>query len=210
MIPIAAGDKGSAYMKYKVILASGSPRRCEILKNIGMEFSVIKSGADESLVNPDGIPVDIYVQELAMLKSGDVCGQITAAVPALVIGADTVVSLDGKILGKPGDAGEAFDMLKMLSGREHEVYTGFCVTRTTDGLSVCGSEKTKVKFADLTDDEIEKYVETGEPMDKAGAYGIQGKGVMLAEGISGDYFNVVGLPVRSLINLMKKEFDFEF
>ncbi len=194
-------------MSKKIILASGSPRRSEILNNIGLEFTVIKSEADESRINPEGIPVDMYVQELSLLKATEVYGRISAP-DSLIIGADTVVSIDGKILGKPQDDDDAFRMLKNLSGKTHQVYTGFCVINADDGYSVCASECTDVTFAELTDEEIIEYIHTGETKDKAGSYGIQGKGVMLVEKISGDYFNVVGLPVRSLVKLMKKEFGF--
>lgn len=194
-------------MTKKIILASGSPRRSEMLRNLDIDFTVVKSEADESAVNPDGIPVSVYVQELALLKATEVYGRISAQ-NALIIGADTVVAIDGRILGKPVDDADAFRMLKSLSGKTHQVYTGFCVIRSDDGYSVCGSECTDVTFADLSDDEINEYIHTNESRDKAGAYGIQGKGVMLVEKISGDYFNVVGLPVRKLVKLMKEEFNF--
>ena len=196
-------------MNKKIILASGSPRRSEILSNIGIEFTIVKSCADESSISPEGIPVDMYVQELALLKATEVYSRV-AAKDALIIGADTVVSIDGDILGKPKDDEDAFRMLKSLSGKTHQVYTGYCVVNTNDGYSVCGAQCTEVTFAQLTDDDIHEYVHTGETSDKAGSYAIQGKGVMLVEKINGDYFNVVGLPVRSLVELMKKEFGFEF
>ncbi len=191
----------------KIILASGSPRRSEMLRNIDIDFTVIKSDADESDVNPDGIPVSMYVQELALLKATEVYGRV-AAENALIIGADTVVSIDGEILGKPADEADAFRMLKSLSGRTHQVYTGICVIRSDDGYSVCESECTDVTFGELSDDEIYEYIHTNEPFDKAGGYGIQGKGSLLIRKISGDYFNVVGLPVRKLVKLMKEEFNF--
>lgn len=194
-------------MSKKIILASGSPRRAEILKNVGIDFTIVKSQADESAVNPEGIPVDLYVQELALLKATEVYGKVSVE-NGLIIGADTVVAIDGKILGKPRDDAHAFEMLKALSGKTHQVYTGFCVIRSQDGYSVCGSDCTQVTFAELSDEEISEYIHTGETGDKAGAYAIQGRGAMLVEKISGDYFNVVGLPVRKLVKLMKKEFDF--
>lgn len=194
-------------MNKKIILASGSPRRREILENIGLDFSVSVSNADESAVSPQGIPVGIYVQELAMLKAA--ASAKTAERGALVIGADTVVSLDGKILTKPTDENDAFEMLTELSGKTHEVYTGICVTDTSDMKSVCRSACTKVTFSPLTEKIVRAYIQTGEPSDKAGAYGIQGKGALLVEKIDGDYFNVVGLPVKLLSEILRDEFDFE-
>lgn len=194
-------------MNKKIILASGSPRRREILENIGLDFSVSVSNADESAVSPEGIPVGIYVQELAMLKAA--ASAKTAERGALVIGADTVVSLDGKILTKPTDENDAFEMLTALSGKTHEVYTGICVTDTSDMKSVCRSACTKVTFSPLTEKIVSAYIQTGEPSDKAGAYGIQGKGALLVEKIDGDYFNVVGLPVKLLSEILRDEFDFE-
>lgn len=195
-------------MNKKIILASGSPRRSEILTNMGIDFTIIKSEADENSINPDGIPVDLYVQELSLLKATEVYRRICAD-NALIIGADTVVSIDGKILGKPKDDDDAFRMLQELSGKTHQVYTGYCVIDTKDGRSVCGSQCTNVTFGCLTDKEIYDYIHTGETSDKAGSYAIQGKGVMLVEKIDGDYFNVVGLPVRSLVLLMINEFGLE-
>ncbi len=194
-------------MNKKIILASGSPRRKEILENIGIDFTVVKSVADESSINPDGIPVGIYVQELALLKATEVKSRVSAK-NAIVIGADTVVSIDGKILGKPANDKEAYDMLRSLSGKTHQVYTGYCGVSTDDGYAVCESVCTDVTFAELSDEEIYNYIHTNESYDKAGGYGIQGKGVMLVEKIEGDYFNVVGLPVRSLVNMLKREFNF--
>lgn len=195
-------------MNKKIILASGSPRRAEILNNIGIEFTIIKSEADESRINPQGIDVGVYVQELSLLKSTEVYSRISAE-NALIIGADTVVSIDGRILGKPKDDADAFNMLRMLSGKTHQVYTGYCVVDSNTGYSMCGSRCTNVKFAELSDKEINEYIHTGETNDKAGSYAIQGKGVMLVDKIDGDYLNVVGLPVRDLVMLMKEEFGFE-
>jgi len=197
-------------MKYKVILASASPRRYEILNNIDMVFSVVKSDVDESVVKYNGISPGLYVQELAMIKAGDVAQKTVSPDDTLIIGADTVVVSENKILGKPSDEINAFEMIKSLSGKTHQVYTGFSIVRKSDGMIVCGHECTDVTFCQLSDDEIQEYISSGEPMDKAGGYGIQGKGVMLVESISGDYFNVVGLPVRRLIETMKTEFGFEF
>lgn len=195
-------------MSAEFILASGSPRRKEILSAAGVKFSVFVSDADESAVNKDA-PVGIYVQELALLKAAAAAKYVLKKKDAVIISADTIVTLDGKILGKPRDEDDAFDMLKSLSNRAHEVYTGYCVMRMSDGFTVCNSVKTEVLFKELDDDLIRRYIRTGEPMDKAGAYGIQGKGAILAEKINGDYFNVVGLPVSALAKTLKDEFDIE-
>ncbi len=190
-------------MDKKIILASASPRRKEILQNLGLEFEVITSSAEEKV--PDGLPPHIIVQELAMLKGADVAAKTKNA---LVISADTIVWLDGKMLGKPKDAEDAKYMLKMLSGNVHEVYTGVCVTHSGSGKSVSEYEMTKVYFRKLSGGEIERYIATGEPLDKAGAYGIQGKGCLLVEKIEGDYLNVVGLPAVSLAKILREEFNF--
>ena len=126
---------------------------------------------------------------------------------SIIISADTVVTLDGKILGKPKDEKSAYEMLKNLSGRGHEVYTGYCVMRIADGKVVCNSVKTRVHFKELDDEKINSYISSGEPMDKAGAYGIQGKGALLISRIDGDYFNVVGLPVSALADTLEREFE---
>lgn len=190
-------------MEKRLVLASASPRRKEILRNLGLEFEIITSDAEEK--TDSGIPPYMMVQQLAMIKGTDVA---LKAKDALVISADTIVYLDGKVLGKPDSAENAKKMLKMLSEREHEVYTGICITDAGGGKSVSDYEMTKVKFRTLDDEEIEKYVGTGEPMDKAGGYGIQGKGCLLVEKISGDYLNVVGLPAAKLAKILKEEFNF--
>lgn len=190
-------------MEKRLVLASASPRRKEILQNLGLSFEVITSDAEEKQEN--GIPPYMMVQQLAMIKGTDVALRVK---DALVVSADTIVYLDGKVLGKPGTVEKAREMLKMLSGNEHEVYTGICITDSGGGKSVSDYEVTKVKFRTLTDEEIEKYILTGEPMDKAGAYGIQGKGCLLVEKINGDYLNVVGLPAAKLARVLKEEFNF--
>jgi len=191
------------------ILASASPRRKELLQTIGLEFKVVTSDADEGSVSSEGVPVGIYVQELALIKAAAVAKSVLKNKKALIIAADTVVTLDGKVLGKPKDAQDAFNMLKSFSGREHEVYTGICLMRVSDGKTYCTSQSTKVYFKDLTDEQIRAYIATGEPMDKAGAYGIQGKGTVLVSKIDGDYNNVVGLGTSLLCEALKKEFDFD-
>lgn len=192
----------------QLILASKSPRRREILENLGLEFLVLESGADESSVESDGVPVSVYVQELALLKAADCVKRVMSKRDFLVISADTVVSIDDEILGKPKNEEDAFLMLKRLSGKTHAVYTGFCVMQGRDLKSVCKACKTDVTFKQLSDDEISAYIKTGEPMDKAGAYGIQGLGGLLVSGISGDYLNVVGLPASMLSDVLKSEFDY--
>ena len=190
----------------KIVLASASPRRREILENIGLQFKVAVCDADESRVDKS-IPVNLYVQELAILKAGEAAKLDVG--DALIISADTVVYADGKIMGKPKDSAHAQEMLRTLSGKTHSVFTGICVMRKRDMFSVCASVETKVVFKPLTESEILGYVSTGEPMDKAGAYGIQGKGSLLVEKIDGDYFNVVGLPLSKLCEILKEEFDFD-
>lgn len=190
-------------MDKKIVLASGSPRRKEIMQNLGLRFEVITSSAEENISG--NLPPHMIVQELAMLKGADVAAKTENA---LVISADTIVWLDGKMLGKPKDAENAKKMLKMLSGNVHQVYTGVCVTDSGSGKSVSDYEMTKVYFRDILDDEIERYVRTMEPLDKAGAYGIQGKGCLLVEKIEGDYLNVVGLPATVLAKILREEFNF--
>ncbi|MBR2133351.1 MAG: septum formation protein Maf [Eubacterium sp.] len=173
-----------------LILASKSPRRKELLSIITKDFTILSSNEDETL--PDGLTPKEAVEYLSKIKAlpfakdGDT-----------VVGADTVVAINGNILGKPENEEDARRMLRLLSGKTHSVFTG--VTVIKNGSITTFSCETRVKFFELTDREIADYVKTGEPMDKAGAYGIQGKGALLVEKIDGDYFNVVGLPV-SLLN----------
>lgn len=190
----------------KFVLASGSPRRKELLSEIIPSFDIVVSEADEESV-PKTLPPELYVEELALLKATASSKVLDKKRSSIVIGADTVVTLDGKILGKPSDEADAFNMLKQLSGRKHEVYTGYCVMRLEDGFTLSKAEKTEVFFKELDDERIRAYVESGEPMDKAGAYGIQGLGKVLINKINGDYNNVVGLPVSALFDVLEKEFD---
>lgn len=169
---------------------------------------VLVPDVDEQSVSKD-LPIDIYVQELAMLKAAAVAKVAVTRKEAIIIAADTVVALDGEILGKPRDEADAFNMLKRLSGRAHEVYTGYCLLREKDAFTVCGSVKTQILFKTLDDDMIWRYIATGEPMDKAGAYGIQGRGALLTEKIDGDYFNVVGLPISAVSDTLSKEFNID-
>ena len=175
-----------------IILASQSPRRKELMGQIGLKFKVISPNVDEHMEgNPS--PAQL-VEELSLRKAQAV--RAGADEDDLIIAADTVVVLDGAVLGKPEDEREAFAMLSALSGNSHRVYTG--VTVLQGDRAVTGHEETRVTFRELEPEEISHYIATGEPMDKAGAYGIQGLGALLVSGIDGDYFNVMGLPVFRL------------
>lgn len=179
-------------MKFdKVILASQSPRRKELLKIIFDNFEVLPSGAEETV--PKGTKTDKYCEYLALLKARDIAQNYRNS---LVIGADTAVVLGEKILGKPKTREEAYNMLKLLSGKTHYVYTG-CALILGDKSAVF-TVKTDVTFYELDDREIYEYIDTGDCFDKAGGYGIQTKGSMLVKEIKGDYFNVVGLPIAQL------------
>ena len=182
-----------------VILASQSPRRRELLVQMGFTDFVIRPAQGEEVIDPNLSP-DRLVEELSRQKCAEVAAN--AAPDDLVIAADTVVAIDGTVLGKPRSQQEAYAMLSRLSGRHHTVYTG--VTLSRSGETFTAHEATRVHFRPLTPAEIEAYVSTGEPMDKAGSYGIQGYGSMLVEGISGDYFNVVGLPVCLLGRMLAR------
>ena len=181
----------------EIILASGSPRRRELLALAGIEYKVIPSECDETL--PQNISPGDAVRLLAQRKAEDVFNKHE---DALIIGADTVVALDGKILGKPKDRENAKEMLLALSGKTHEVYTGVAlISKNKKEIFSCRS---LVEFYPLTEKEINNYIKTGEPMDKAGAYGIQGRGFFLVKGISGDYNNIVGLPLSETVRKLEK------
>lgn len=179
-----------------IILASASPRRSELMTLAGFRFDVICADIDE-IVPEKALPQEV-VMSLALQKAQAVAKDHRKSA---VVGSDTVVALDGKILGKPRSEKEAAEMLRSLSGRIHKVYTGVAI--------VCGEkvtsffEETEVEFYTLTDQEILDYVATGEPMDKAGAYGIQGRGAVLVKRINGDYFNVMGLPISKVYRELK-------
>lgn len=188
----------------RIILASASPRRRELLTQIGVDFEVIVSDVEEK-VTAD-LPHEV-VMELSAQKAESVMKDLSSrkdAEQTIVIGADTVVSCGGEILGKPKDAEDAGRMLRMLSGREHEVYTGVSFVYSGCEKPHTFYECTKVKFAPMTEREIEEYIATKDPMDKAGAYGIQGFCARYIEGIEGDYNNVVGLPVCRVYQELKK------
>lgn len=178
-----------------IILASQSPRRKELLKLCGFDFEIKPADADETL--PDGITPREAVCQLSKIKARAVNDNEN-----IIIGADTVVALGNEILGKPLDEEDAFLMLKKLSGKIHSVFTG--VTLIKKDKEITFAEETKVEFYPLTDEEIKDYIKTKEPMDKAGAYGIQGFGGLLVKSISGDYNNVVGLPVAKLNKEIKE------
>lgn len=178
-----------------IILASQSPRRRELMGLITKDFEVKVSEVDESL--PEGISPRDAVMYLSKIKAEPFKNE-----QQIVIGADTVVAIDNKILGKPKDKQNAFDMLKTLSGKTHSVFTGVTITKgeSTNTFAV----ETRVTFFELNDQEILDYIATKEPMDKAGAYGIQGYGSLLVKEIQGDYFNVVGLPISKLNQELQK------
>lgn len=180
----------------RIILASASPRRRELLKQIGLSFEVMPSKKEEKA---DADEPARLVEALSLQKAQDVWEQAGDA-EALVIGADTVVCCDGKVLGKPKDEEDACRMLSMLQGRKHQVYTGVTLCFGQEHLTF--SECTQVEFYPMSKEDIHFYVSTKEPMDKAGAYGIQGLGTRWVKGVEGDYNNVVGLPVGRLYQEM--------
>ena len=190
-------------MRY--VLASDSPRRKEILTEMGIEFSVVPSDVDERICVTD--PKKLVTQ-LALLKATDVAKKFYGE-RVIVIAADTVVALGDNIMGKPKDEEDAFAMLSLLSGKSHSVYTGYCVCYAKNGNTTARCEKTDVVFKHLTDKEILDYIKTGEPMDKAGSYAIQGLASAFISEIKGDFFNVVGLPKDALLALLQEEFGFE-
>ena len=187
------------------ILASASPRRKQLMKSIGIDAQVIPANINEDKLK--GLPPEKMVTQLAMLKATDVARSFKGE--TYVIGADTCVCLDREVLGKPQNIADAKRMLQMLSGKKHAVYTGYCVVDCKSGNAVSKCEKTEVTFRALSEKEIDAYIKTREPMDKAGAYGIQGKGSVFVEKIEGDYFNVVGLPVCALTTMLCNEFGIE-
>lgn len=185
----------------KVILASASPRRQELLKKVFQHFTVCPSDLEETL--PDGLPLEESAVYLAQQKALKVASDHP---DALVIGCDTVVLMGDTLLGKPRNETDAYEMLSSLSGKIHRVITGVCLWR--NGEKHCFSACTQVEFYPLTPEDIREYVATGEPFDKAGAYGIQGQGALLVKGICGDYYNVMGLPVSLLKRALIKDIPF--
>ncbi|BAD39355.1 Maf family protein [Symbiobacterium thermophilum] len=179
----------------QLILASSSPRRQELLRQVGIPFVVAVPEVDEHAVHADS-PAEL-VERLALRKARAVSVRYPGAI---VLGADTIVVVDGEVLGKPADRAEAEWMLGRLSGRSHQVLTGVALVRGDEEL--VAHEETVVRFAPLSREQIQWYVETGEPMDKAGAYGIQGRAAALIASISGDYYNVVGLPLHRTVQML--------
>lgn len=214
----------SESIKKRIILGSASPRRRELLEQIGLEFEIVVSDAREHYKSTR--PEDI-VRELALMKAEHVAKEVErrekeraeqASIPGLdtgeahlrnvvILGADTIVVRDGQILGKPSDEEAAFSMLKSLQGRMHQVYTGVAVL-DFDGSgslrTISHAEETKVYVHEMTDEEIRRYIAAGESMDKAGAYGVQGRFAAFIDRIEGDYYNVVGLPVAYLYHTVKE------
>ena len=195
-------------MAKKVILASGSPRRKELLEQVGVEFEQRVSGKEERYTATE--PKEI-VKELALMKAENVASDIEAEkgllIDTVVIGADTIVVLDGQILGKPRNEEHAFEMLQNLQGRSHEVYTGVAfLSYNKEGKKevISHAVETKVNVHEMSEKEIREYVATKDPMDKAGGYGIQGVFAAYIDGIEGDYYNVVGLPVSYVYQQLKE------
>lgn len=188
-------------MMEKIILASGSPRRKELLTQIGIPFQVIKSNAREAITK--SVPQEL-VKDLSAQKARDVA---EALKDGLVLGADTIVCLDGEIMGKPKDRTDAYQMLERLQGRSHSVFTGVTLIRRRSGETVKTDSfavETRVQVHAMSHEEIEGYLDTGDAFDKAGSYGIQGPFAAYVDGIQGDYNNVVGLPVAALYQELKR------
>ena len=183
----------------KIYLASSSPRRREILQNLGVDFEILAQNADENVNESD----PCRLTELLARRKAEAAASVKN--DGLIIGCDTVVFAGGEILGKPRNEDDARRMLCALSGKTHEVISGICLILA--GKTVTAHEITKVKFSEMSADEIELCIKKGEPLDKAGAYAVQGMASLYIEGIDGDYFNVVGLPVRRLYEMLKTEFS---
>ena len=184
----------------KLILASGSPRRSEILTSVGWEFEKIVADIDESEI--EGESPENYVQRLAKEKAEVVADKNPNR---MVLGADTTVVINNQIIGKPVDLDDARRMLRLLSGNWHEVLTGVAIVK--NGETRVGIQSTKVKFAELSEAEVEYLVMFGEPLDKAGAYAVQAQAALFIEGIEGDYWNVVGLPISLVYRLLNENID---
>ena len=184
----------------KVILASKSPRRVEILEKIVKEFEVVQSNFDENTIDFKG-DIAKYVKDLSRNKAIEVSKRLNE--PSIVIAADTVVFQSGKVLEKPKNEEDAFSMLSSLSGNTHKVYSGICLINTYDDTVVTDCDCTEVRFSELNPRQIRNYINSGEPMDKAGAYGIQGLGGAFVEGIKGCYYNVMGLPLNKLYKALE-------
>ena len=186
----------------ELILASASLRRKEILQNTKLNFDIQKSDIEEVILENES-PEDMVVR-LAYEKAFDVAKRNT---DRLVIGADTIVALDNEVLGKPKDQNEAYQMIKRLSNKTHKVITGISLINLKENKIIKDYVVSFVTFKDLSEDSIKDYINTNESLDKAGAYGIQGYGALLVKNIQGDYFNIVGLPISRLSDLLKNHFD---
>lgn len=183
----------------KLVLASGSPRREELLRQLKLKFTIVPSKIDESEYQAEE-PLDL-VRRLAEEKARSVSALVE---DALIIAADTVVVFNDHILGKPKNKADAKKMLKMLSSNNHQVITGVAVINSQDGKCEIADNTTEVKMVELNDREIDEYINTGEPMDKAGSYAIQGFGALFVEEIKGSYYSVMGLPIHQLAKLLEK------
>ena len=183
---------------YRYVLASASPRRSELLNQVGFRFEIMKSDVEEVITHTEP---DQVVMELSAQKAQDVYANLDNKENTVIIGADTIVCRDGRILGKPKDENDAFAMISGLQGKSHAVYTG--VTLIINGESISFAEHTRVDVYAMTETEIWEYIKTKEPMDKAGAYGIQGLFAAYIKGIEGDYNTVVGLPVGRICQELK-------
>jgi septum formation protein len=186
--------------RMKMILASNSPRRRELLRNAGFDFEVVPSGAEEGVPSPDELPEE-YARRIARAKALEVAARSPSG--SLVLGADTIVTISGLVLGKPSGPFDATRMLRVLSGQTHEVITAVCLVRAPDQIAALKHESTFVTFCELSEEQIRAYVASHEPFDKAGAYAIQGLASKFVIHISGCYFNVVGLPVSLLDETLK-------
>ncbi len=194
-----AGERPRIILLPKIVLASGSPRRAEILKTVNWPFEIVRPDIDETRQeNEDAVT---YVERLARIKAEAVAGRVTSS---LIVAADTTVVIGEQILEKPSDQNDVRGMLSQLSGRWHQVITGVALIDRGISATKVAHEVTEVKFAEMSQDEINWYASSGEPMDKAGAYAIQGLGARFIEGIRGDFFNVMGLPLRLLYEMMRE------
>lgn len=189
--------------KVKIILASASERRQELLNRLTDEFDINVSNFDEGTIPFNGRFYD-YVMDIARGKALEVENRLSDAEEKIIIGCDTIVAFNGKVLGKPKDKEDAFKMLSELSDAEHEVYSGIALVNTKSKRVITDFVCTKVKFSALSDEQIKRYINTEEPMDKAGAYGIQGIGGIFVEKIHGCYYNVVGLPLNKLYYMLRE------
>lgn len=184
----------------KIILASASPRRRELLEKLHRDFQILPSKGEEIITQTEP---ELVVKELSRQKAKEIARIQTE--DCIVIGADTVVAKDGQIMGKPQTEDQAFEMLQKISGTTHEVYTGVTLIRTgSEEKTICFAEKTSVEVYPMSAEEIRAYIATKDPMDKAGAYGIQGDFAIHIKGICGDYYNVVGLPIGRVYEELKK------